>query len=166
MSQENTFDANAYFTRLTEESRLALRGGFAAVKSSGIDSIEGIIEGRKSSDAFVCIDDTSDTNYHARGGGVFALRVWTIHIVRRHRRGDMADREVQLEECRRLFRSFYSRMLRDRLRLEGLYYVDLQQVLTREYPQTFIDGLTGLYMTLSADEPVDMTYDTEEWEDG
>lgn len=168
MAQDKIFDATAYFTALATRNKLARTEGFVPVTSSGIDELEGIIDGLRTHKAFVCIDDTGETAYRQESGGWFARRVWTVHILHRHKPGDMDDRARWLDVCRRVFRQLMSAIIADRYlgTTEGIWYVDLTQVLSREYPQQFIDGLTGLYFTLAADEPLDMTINNDEWDDG
>lgn len=168
MAQDRIFDATAYFTALARGNRLARQEGFAPVTSTGLDNLEGILDEMRSQRAFIAIDDTGDTAYRKMSGCWYARRVWTVHVLHRYASGDLADRQKWLDVCRRVFRQMLARMIADRYASahEGLWYLDTTEVMSREYPALFLDGVTGLYFTIAADEPLDLTVGDGEWEDG
>lgn len=163
MATSDLFDAENYFTALTLSNRLAVREKFYPCMSSGPASLEGVINNLKTQSAFVCIDDTNESTTYSRGSGFFVRRVFTVHILMRYKQADLVDRKQKLAVCRRLFRQFHSRIIRDKYSVEQLYYVDERNVMSRDYGQYFLNGITGLYFVLQSNEPIDLCYNLEEW---
>ena len=44
-------------------------------------------------------------------------------------------------------------------------WLDVSSVYSREMSRYSMNGVTGLYFMVNNDEPVDLTYDSNEWED-
>ena len=44
-------------------------------------------------------------------------------------------------------------------------WLDVSSVYSREMARYSMNGVTGLYFMMNNDEPVDLTYDSNEWED-
>lgn len=45
-----------------------------------------------------------------------------------------------------------------------MVYLRAESVLSREIGQYFINGCTGLYFMVEVAEPIDLTFDTTEWQ--
>lgn len=164
MVTSNLFDAVSYFTNLTNSNRLAKAEKFFPCQSSGPASLEGIINNMRTERAFVCIDDTNESNTFSSGSAFFMRRVFTVNILIRYNEGDMNDRQLQLDICRRLFRQFHSRIIRDKYRsVPELQFVNERNIMSRDYGQYFLNGITGLYFVLQSNEPLNLCYDAEEW---
>lgn len=162
MVTSNLFDAVQYFSNLTNSNKLAKAEKFFPCQSSGPASLEGIINNMRTERAFVCIDDTNESNTFSSGSSFFMRRVFTIHILIRYKDGDLDDRQRQIDICRRLFRQFHSRLIRDKYH-QQLQFVDVNSIMSRDYGQYFLNGITGLYFVLQSNEPINLCYDAEEW---
>lgn len=164
MVTDNLFDAVRYFTDLTSSNKLAKAEKFFPCQSSGPASLEGIISNMRTERAFVCIDDTNESNTFSSGSSYFIRRVFTVNILIRYKPGNMDDRQQQLDTCRRLFRQFHSRIIRDKYRsVPELQFVNERNIMSRDYGQYFLNGITGLYFVLQSNEPINLCYDSEEW---
>ena len=82
-------------------------------------------------------------------------------------RYDIKNRESQkiaIEECREVQRQFHSRFIVDEGALASrLAYLDTSLVRSRELGGDFLDGCTGLYFTVTIDEPLNLAYDYNLW---
>ena len=159
------FPALEYFTRLATSNRLAAANGFKACLCSGPDSIQGVMENFRTARNFIMVDDTTSQNTFSNGVGFFRRDVYTVFIVAAYRYDDMADRQQKLELCRTLFRQMHSRLLHDRdvLGDDRLTYLQLNNVYSTELPRYAMNGVTGLYFMVQNEQPIDISYDTEEW---
>lgn len=163
MVTNELFDAVEYFTALTKSNKLAKAEKFFPCTSSGPASLEGIIANMRTQRAFVCIDDTNESRTFYSGSAFFIRRVFTVNILIRYKNGDMEDRQRQLDICRRLFRQFHSRILRDKVKTNKVDFVDERNITSRDYGQYFLNGITGLYFILQSNEPIELCYDESEW---
>ena len=90
-----------------------------------------------------------------------------MFILAAYRYDDMADREEKLRLCRRIFRQIHSKMLYDKENLtygDSMEYMDINSIYSKEMPRYSMNGVTGLYFLVNNDEPVDLTYNNEEWD--
>lgn len=165
MDATHFFDAIGYFRNLCERNILARDSGFHFCTCSGIETLQGPLQNYRTKSAFFCVDDTNDTTIsRTSSGGHYAKRVFTVFLMRRYRIDDMEDRARQLEICRDLFSQILSKLLvdEDDLRNE-LVYLDTRNVMSREFGQYFLSGCTGLYFMVEVSEPVDLSYNDEQW---
>lgn len=167
MNSANTFDALSYFLNLAKSNKLAKENDFYPCLCSGPDGIEGVMEEFKYYKNFIMIDDTTSQNTYSRGVTFFDKNVYTVFIIAGYRWDDMKDRSEKLELCRRIFRQFHSRMIHDKEEVtfgDMLEYLDINTVYSKELPRYSMNGVTGLYMMVNNDEPVDLTFNENEWE--
>ncbi len=161
------FNAIDYFKNLAETNLLCQENEFHPATVSGPDGIEGIQEVFPKYKNFVLVDDTTSQQTYSKGVGFFDRNVYTVFIVASFRWDDMADREEKMELCRKIFRQFHSKMIRDKHEWEyenqELEYLDVGGVYSKEFPRYSFPNLTGLYFMVNNDEPVDLTYKPEEW---
>ena len=116
--------------------------------------------------AFVVTDDIVTGGTVQKSGAFFQRRTFTVHIVCRYRQGDEEDRKGKAQLCRELLRQLQSRLLRDEAQLHNnLAYIDLTRMPVADVGQYFLDGCTGLYFQVNFDEPIDIAYNAEEWND-
>lgn len=168
MAATNTFNAPAYFKMLAEKNRLARKKNFFPCFCSGPDGINDVMQEFKKWANFIMIDDTTSQNTFSRGIGYFDRNAYTVFILAAYRFDDMADREQKLDLCRRIFRQFHSRMIRDKEKYtygDSLEYLQVHQIYSKELPRYSMSGVTGLYFMVNNEEPVDLTYNDNDWED-
>lgn len=165
MNAKTFFNFNAYMARLTRQNRLAKAEGFHPCNCSGIAHLEGILQNMRTEKAFVCTSDVAEESTVNRGGGYFKRRVFTVFIIKRFRTGNMASYSEALDTCRELMRQLHSRFIIDEADLQNdLVYLNVGNVKSRELGGQFLDSATGLYFTISMDEPINLVYDKNEWD--
>lgn len=164
MNAKTLFDSIAYFKGLCEHNKLAIAHDFFPCQCSGINSLEEVQQNLRRQTAFLAVDDTNDGRTVRRGGGFFKKRTFTVFLFMRYKHGDMADRQEKLNICRDLFRQIHSRMLRDEHDLENdMIYLNVNDVMSREMGGLFLTSCTGLYFMTDVMEPIDISYDADEW---
>ncbi len=165
MDAVNLFDAIGYFKNMCSGNRLAKAHNFYPCVCSGINSLEEVLENFRRQSAFFAVDDTNDGVTERRSGGYFKKRTFTIFIMKRYTFNDMEDRQRALDICRQLARQVHSRMLLDGEDLTNdLIYLNTDNVYSRELGEYFINGCTGLYFMIDVSEPIDLSYNADEWE--
>ena len=165
MDAVNLFDAIGYFKNMCSGNRLPKAHNFYPCVCSGINSLEEVLENFRRQSAFFAVDDTNDGVTERRSGGYFKKRTFTIFIMKRYTFNDMEDRQRALDICRQLARQVHSRMLLDGEDLTNdLIYLNTDNVYSRELGEYFINGCTGLYFMIDVSEPIDLSYNADEWE--
>lgn len=165
MDTKKLFDFNAYMARLTRQNRLAKAEKFHPCDCSGIGHLEGMLQNMRQQQAFVCTSDVAEESTVSRGGGFFKRRVFTSFVIKRFRPGDMASYRAALDTCRELMRQLHSKFIIDEADLQNeLVYLNVANVKSRELGGQFLDSATGLYFTIAMDEPIDLTYNADEWD--
>ena len=166
MDTNNLFDAIGYFKTMCLKNKLAKAQEFYPCVCSGINSLEEVLQKFKRKSAFFAVDDTNDGVTERRSGGFFKKRTFTVFIMKKYRFDDMANRQMALEVCRQLFRQVHSRMLCDREKVcNDLVYLNTDNVYSRELGEYFINGCTGIYFMIDVSEPINLTYNQDEWEE-
>lgn len=168
MESNTQFDALAYIKRLAERNRLAKSLGFLPCFCSGPDGINDVIKEFRTTANFIMIDDTTSQNTYSHGVGFFDRNVYTVFILAAYRYDDMADREEKLNLCRRIFRQFHSRMIHDKEEYiygDALEYLQVHNIYSKELPRYSMNGVAGLYFMVNNEEAVDLTYNSDEWEE-
>ena len=166
MDAKSLFDSEAYFSKLCAKNRLAKALGFKFCTCTGIESLQGPLDSFRTTNVFFCLDDANDgVLFRGKSGGWFMKRTFTVFMMRRHKLQDETARIAALTTCRILFRQIMSRLLVDQEDLSNeMVYLHTENVMSREFGQYFLSGCTGLYFMIDVSEPVDLTYDSEEWE--
>lgn len=160
------FDFNDYMARLARQNRLAASHGFHPCTCTGIDGLQGVLDGWQMEKGFICTDDVTTGETVREGGGWFQRRTFTVFILHRYEYGDEEDRLAKLATCREVLRQMQSRLIRDRDQMEAsLVYLRVEAMPTTEIGQYFASGCTGLYFMVTIDEPVELIYDGAEWTD-
>jgi hypothetical protein len=91
-------------------------------------------------------------------------RVFTVFILHRYRFDDMDDYERAMGVCREVQRQLHSRMLHDAAQYsDDLMQLSLRDIRSRELGGHFLNGCTGLYFMVSMDEPTELCYNPDEW---
>lgn len=160
------FDFHNYLRQIVDKNRLAQAKSFYFSTCTGIDGIEGLLAEFSTQANFVLSDDITTGETFEHSGAWFRRRTFTIFVLSRYDFANEVQRDESLDVCRELSRQLQSRFLRDRW-----YYlteqVDLKvdNMPSTEISQFFANGLTGLYFMISIDEPLNLCYNAEEWDD-
>ena len=62
----------------------------------------------------------------------------------------------------------HSRLISDRQKMkygDALEYLDVDTVYSEEFSSYAMNGLTGLFFMINNEEPVDLEYDDNDWEE-
>lgn len=160
------FDFISYMEGLCRKNRLMRKLGFVTTTCSGINYVEGMLEQYQTAANFVCTSDVCSESTFMASGGWFKRRVFTVFVLMRYSYGDRADYGLKLGQCREVLRQLQSRFIRDSVRLQDrLLYLNTGDIRSNELGGTFLNGCTGLYFMVSMDEPVELVYNGEEWEE-
>lgn len=168
MAQEKLFDIYGYLEGLGKQNKLAVENGFKTGFCSGMGGLQDMMADFRIQQDYILVDDTTSQNTYSNGVSFFRKDVYTVFIVAGYRIDDMKDREAKMNLCRRIFRQIHSRLIHDRDELvygDSLEYLDVERVYSQELPQYFMNGVTGLYFMLNNDEPVDLSYNGNDWVD-
>lgn len=164
MDTKNLFDSYTYFGELCRKNKLARQHDFQFCRCAGLNGLQEAIGKFRSASAFFCIDDTTDGTTFQRNGGFFQRRVFTVFLLKSYRFDNMSERMVSLMICRMLFAQVYSYMIADSESLmNDLIYLNTDRVHFREIENYFLNGCTGLYFMIDVDEPINLSYEKEEW---
>nr|DAY94275.1 MAG TPA: hypothetical protein [Caudoviricetes sp.] len=166
MDTRTSFDGYEYFKAVHAKSKLARSEGFFFCRVAGLGGMEEALNEMSENISFFCVDDTTDGTTVQRNGGFFKRRVFTVFLLKRYQFNDMAERHEAMGICRTLFDKICSRMLVDKERLlEDLIYLNTDRIHFREMEKYFLNGCTGLYFIVDVDEPIDLSYEPDEWEE-
>lgn len=159
------FDPSAYIETLTGSLNTCIDGDYKFARISGMSNMEGILANRKRKKNFVAIDD-SENGAIVRGGGAgyFDRRPYTVIICSAIDPMDMDARDVKLEEHRGIYRSFLTRMIRDRAAGDAsLMFLDPERAPYFEIAGAFGNGCVGIYFMIYIDNPINLTYNDADW---
>lgn len=164
---EKKFDAMQYFSGIGKRNRLAKQNKFHVGFCSGIEGLQDALGGFQTHKNFFLVDDTTDGRLHSGGNGHFQKRVYTVFIIAGYRFSDMADRERALDMCREIARQVASKLLNDYYyeKYEGIEFLDINSIMTRELGRYSISGGTGMYFMVGNDEPINLVYNAAEWDE-
>lgn len=168
LKKEANFDPLAYFEQLARKNRLCKSKGFVPVFCSGPDNIEGIMSEYRKTENFIVIDDMTDNNVHNNKPGWFTKSVYTVWVLAGVRYNDPDSRKESMALCRKIFKQFLSRMIRDKAKMvygQAMYYLNLDKVLYKELGRYSFNGATGLYFMIENDLPEDLRFDEDEWDE-
>lgn len=159
------FNIIAYLKHLVAINRLATGRGFTFSTCSGVQALEGLLTDMRDATRFVCVSDVTQGNTTYNGQSWSARRVATVFILSRYELGNAASYAAAINECRALMNQLLSGMLHDAERIANDTEASLRldEVRSNELGGTFIDGCTGLYFMLGVDEPLDISYNAEDW---
>ena len=100
--------------------------------------------------------------------GWFTKSVYTVWVLAGVRYNDPDSRKESMALCRKIFKQFLSRMIRDKAKMvygQAMYYLNLDKVLYKELGRYSFNGATGLYFMIENDLPEDLRYDEDEWDE-
>lgn len=167
----NTLRTQLKLTRAkTPEEQQAGAVEYVPCRITGIDSMEDILTNMRTAEAFFGIDDTNDGVTVQQGGGYFDRRIYVIYILRKYDIRDEKKMELQeqaLAECRKIYDSICTRLIKDRVALQNstdLIYMRTDNIPYYEFVGYQLTGVTGLYMIVTVDHPKDLQYAADDWE--
>lgn len=166
MNYKSNFDGYEYFERICSKNKLSVQENFKFCRVTGLGGMEEALQHMKRESCFFCIDDTTDGTTIQRNGGFYKRRVFTVFFLKRYKFGDMAAHHEALNLCRQLFDQVCSRMLIDKDRLGSeLVYLNTERIHFREMEKYALSGCAGIYFMIDVDEPIDLSYEPEQWEE-
>ena len=107
---KGTWNAAAFFEKLTATNRLALAEGFTFCRVSGLEGFEEAVAQMQNTAAFVCVSDVAD-GYTDLNNTPRTRRIKTVFFAMRHAAEDMEARAECMATMRELFRQFATRLI-------------------------------------------------------
>lgn len=159
-----SFNAFEYFSQIAASLKLAKDNGYYPCRVSGLANMEDVVNSLTNRMAYFAIDDTNDGYTFRNGAGYFERKMYIIFILKKFPLKNMEKQSLALEECRQIYRAVVSRLIKDRAMLEqGTVYLDTSRISFHEMEGYAIAGTTGLYMTLTIDQPINLCYNADDW---
>ena len=157
-----TWNATAFFEKLTETNRLAQQEHFRFCSVSGLQGFEEALAAMGSTTAFICVSDNSD-GYTDINNSPHTRRIKTVFMAMRHALDNQDARLECLHTMRELFRQFMSVLILEKTKLqENNIYLD-PRVRFTEIPQYFASGCTCAYFQIAVDIYTDLRLNPAEW---
>lgn len=157
-----TWNATAFFEKLTETNRLAQQEHFRFCSVSGLQGFEEALAAMGSTTAFICVSDNSD-GYTDINNSPHTRRIKTVFMAMRHALDNQDARLECIHTMRELFRQFMSVLILEKTKLqENNIYLD-PRVRFTEIPQYFASGCACAYFQIAVDIYTDLRLDPTEW---
>ncbi|MCR4602440.1 MAG: hypothetical protein K5683_02755 [Prevotella sp.] len=165
---KTTFDDLAYFKELGEKNLLAKANGFFSGYCSGPDGLDQVMAEYRDYANFILVDDTTSGNTFGAKPGWFDRKVYAVYIIAGYEYGNEDDYKAKLALCRQIFKQMLSRVIRDKAQMtygKAMMYMNLETIFSQEYGRYSFNGATGLFFQLQNNEPLNLVYDANEWEE-
>lgn len=165
--EQNQFDALAYFAELGRTNKLAKENGFVVDFCSGPGALEPMMTNYRDAENFIFVDDTTSSNTFSNKVGWFDRNVYCVHILAGYDLGDADSYNRALRLCRTIFRQFLSKVIKDKENYKygnALMYLNTDNIYSNEYGRYSFNGCTGLFFQVQNDEPTDLTYNADDWD--
>lgn len=166
--EANQFDALDYFEELGQKNKLARQNDFFVGFASGPGALEPAMAEYREYQNFIFVDDTTSQNTHSNTVGWFDRNVYCVYILAGYELGDEQSYKNALRLCRRIFRQFLSKVIKDKEDYKygsSLLYLNTGNVYSNEFGRYSFNGCTGLFFQIQNDEPTDLVYDDNDWEE-
>lgn len=166
--EKEQFNALEYFTELGKKNKLARRNRFVVDYCSGMGALVPMMQNYRDAENFIFIDDTTSGNTFSNKVGWFDRNVYCVYILAGYDYNNAESYNETLKLCRRIFRQFLSRVIKDKERYkygDRLMYLNTGNVYSQEFGRYSFNGVTGLFFQLQNDEPTDLIYDDDDWEE-
>lgn len=157
------WNAVDYFETLNGKLKLT-KGKYTFCRVTGLNYLEDILSNLKGSDAYLGVDDTDDGATIQIGGGWFNRRSVVVYILRKYDFKSQTDRETKTNETRVIYKKLLAKLIKDSGSVDDLAYLDKTRFPYHEVPGYFAVGTTGIYFTITLNEPVELIYDAADWE--
>ena len=155
------FNPVSYFTDLASKLKLT-KDTYTVSLISGITELEEVLANRKRKSNFIAIDINEDgTTIQGEGRGYFERRPYTIFLCS-YAGNSLTDRHNKLAELRSIYRSFITKIIKDRS-TNQLLLINTKRIPFYELPGSFADGFVGIYFILTVDNQINLVYDPTEW---
>ena len=159
------WDAKSYFENLTGKLKLT-KGKYLFCQVTGLDYMEGVLAAHASAKAYIAVDDTDEgMTFQGSGGGFFIRRAVVVFILKKYDIKSQPDRTEKVNETRVVHSKFLARIIKDTRLVPELKFLDKSRIPFHEVPGYFVAGTCGIYFTLSIDEPIDLVYDVNDWDE-
>ena len=161
-TDQEKWDAAAFFEDLTRRNKLAREKGFRFCRISGLTGMEEALAAMQNTPAFVMVSDApvgtmdTDNTPHLR-------RTVMVILAMRHPIDNMQARQQCLDTMQELFRQFMSATIPERVRLERNMCFLEPRVTLQVFNKYLTPGVTCYEFEMSATYYVDLTYQTDEW---
>lgn len=161
------FDVYTYFTEIAKKLKASKDNGFHPCKVSGLANMEEVIAGFKGKKAYFAIDDTNDgITYKGNGGGYFDRKQYIVYLLYKVPQNNMDAQHIGLNICRTIFHSICTKLIKDRQKLANeMTYLDTTRIPFYELEGYSIAGCTGLYFMITVDQPINLCYNADEWDE-
>lgn len=162
------FNALEYFSELGKKNKLARRNRFVVDYCSGMGALVPMMQNYRDAENFIFIDDTTSGNTFSNKVGWFDRNVYCVYILAGYDYNNAESYNEALKLCRRIFRQFLSRVIKDKESYkygDRLMYLNTGNVYSQEFGRYSFNGCTGLFFQLQNDEPTDLIYDNDDWEE-
>ena len=154
------FDDLQYFVEMAGKNKLVKANNFYCGFCSGPDGLDQVMAEYRSHANFFLVDDTTSGNTFGAKPGWFDRKVYAINII--------VGYEEALALARRIFKQLLSRVISDKASMkygQALMYLNLDTVYSQEYGRYSFNGATGLFFQLQNNEPLNLVFDPDEWEE-
>lgn len=158
------FNFVSYFEILCSKL-IATNNIYHFCRVSGLGNMEDVLSNFSSKKAYLAVDDSDDGVTMQRGGAFFNRRSIVVYILKKYNINDMLQREAVMSEARTIYTDLLSKLILDQQTIDGLMYLDKSRIPYYEVPGYFAAGTTGLYFVFSLEEPFNLQYNVEKWND-
>ena len=165
---KETFDDLQYFMDLAGKNKLVKENNFFCAYCSGPGALDGFVDGYRDYANFFLVDDTTSGNTFGAKPGWFDRKVYAIYVIVGYEHDNEASYKAALAMARRIFKQVLSRVIRDKASYkfgQALMYLNLDTVYSQEFGRYSFNGATGLWFQLQNNEPLNLVFDQNEWEE-
>ena len=165
---KNTFDDLEYFVEMAGKNKLAKANNFYRGFCSGPEGLDQVMANYRDYANFFLVDDTTSGNTFSSKPGWFDRKVYAVYIVVGYEQGNEEKYKEALALARRIFKQLLSRVIRDKASMkygQAMMYLNLDTVYSQEYGRYSFNGATGLFFQLQNNEPLNLEFDPNEWEE-
>ena len=165
---KNNFDDLQYFVEMAGKNKLVKANDFYCGFCSGPDGLDQVMAEYRNHANFFLVDDTTSGNTFGAKPGWFDRKVYAIYIIVGYELRNEEKYKEALALARRIFKQLLSRVISDKASLkygQALMYLNLDTVYSQEYGRYSFNGATGLFFQLQNNEPLNLVFDPNEWEE-
>lgn len=165
---KDTFDDLQYFVEMAQKNKLVKSNNFYSGYCSGPEALDQVMEEYRDFANFFLVDDTTSGNTFGAKPGWFDRKVYCIYIIVGYEYGNEEKYKEALKLARKIFKQMLSRVIKDKASLkygQALMYMNLETVFSQEYGRYSFNGATGLFFQLQNNEPLNLVFDPDEWEE-
>lgn len=165
---KETFDDLAYFVELAGKNKLVKKNGFYCGYCSGPDGMDQVMAEYRDYANFFLVDDTTTSNTFGAKPGWFDRKVYAVNIIVGYEHGNEEEYKKALALARTIFKQILSRVIRDKSEMKygkAMMYLNLETVYSQEFGRYMLNGATGLFFQLQNNEPLNLIFDPDEWEE-